>query len=278
MTHVYDCPIRWGDMDAQAHVNNAAWVDYLQEARVDYLLRSPIGGLLDEGVLVVSHAVEYLAPVVADGAPMRIELWIDSVGAARFSLRYELSHRGRLVGRAQTVATPYDLVGDRLRRLTEQERAALQADLVVTEPLRALAGGDLDSADRCEQYPVQVRWSDLDAYGHVNNVKFFDYAQEARIALLAGDFATNEGMWVVVRQDVHYRRPLPFRLEPYATRIGVVSYGRSSITVAAEIIDPADGTRFARADTVIVCTDADGRPRPLPPGIARPEVGTPAAN
>jgi len=248
-------------MDAQAHVNNAAWVDYLQEARVDYLLRGPIAELLDRGVLVVSHAVEYLAPVVADGTPMRIELWVDSVGAARFSLCYELFHHDALVGRARTVATPYDLSGEALRRLTDLERSALQADLVATEPMRAVAKGDLGAA---EQYPLTVRWSDLDAYGHVNNVKFFDYVQEARIALLAEDLGGDDGMWVVVRQDVHYLRPLPFRLDPYAVRIGVVAHGRTSITVAAEVIDPADGTRFAHADTVIVRTDADGRPRELP--------------
>ena len=39
--HVYRCPLRWGDMDAQGHVNNAAYLDYLQEARVDFLLSGP---------------------------------------------------------------------------------------------------------------------------------------------------------------------------------------------------------------------------------------------
>ncbi len=41
MSHHYRCPLRWGDMDAQGHLNNAAFVDYLQEARVDYLLGGP---------------------------------------------------------------------------------------------------------------------------------------------------------------------------------------------------------------------------------------------
>ena len=34
----FSCPLRWGDLDAQGHVNNAVVVDYLQEARVAFLL------------------------------------------------------------------------------------------------------------------------------------------------------------------------------------------------------------------------------------------------
>ena len=37
MRHVYECPMRWADMDLQGHVNNVIYVDYLQEARVDML-------------------------------------------------------------------------------------------------------------------------------------------------------------------------------------------------------------------------------------------------
>lgn len=247
-------------MDAQAHVNNTTWVDHLQEARVDLLLRGPLAPMLDSGVLVVSHAVEFLASVVADAEPLRIELWVDTVGAARFTLAYELFHHGRLVGRARTVATPYDLATGALRRLTEDERAELVALQEETEPLRELRRGSLTDAT---EVPLTVRWSDLDSYGHVNNVMFYEYVQEARIAFLGGDLATDAGMWVVARQDMHYRRPLPHRLAPYATRIGVVGRGRTSVTVAAEVIDPEDGTVFARADTVVVAIDHDGRPREI---------------
>ena len=41
--------------------------------------------LLESGVLVVSHQVEYLAPVTADEQPLTINLWVDSVGGSRFA-------------------------------------------------------------------------------------------------------------------------------------------------------------------------------------------------
>ena len=37
MRHVYHCPVRWADLDLLGHVNNVVYVDYLQEARVDFM-------------------------------------------------------------------------------------------------------------------------------------------------------------------------------------------------------------------------------------------------
>ncbi len=59
-----DVPLRWGDMDAQGHVNNAGIVDYLQEARVDFLLIGEKGHLLEGGVVVTRHEVVYKRPIV----------------------------------------------------------------------------------------------------------------------------------------------------------------------------------------------------------------------
>ena len=80
--YTHRCPMRWGDMDAQGHVNNAAYLDYLQEARVAFLLSgSPIlHNLLDSGTLVVNHQVEYLKPIAFSDRPLTINLWLDAIG------------------------------------------------------------------------------------------------------------------------------------------------------------------------------------------------------
>lgn len=106
-------------------------------------------------------------------------------------------------------------------------------------------------------YSCRVRWSDVDAYGHVNNVKYFEYVQEARIRFMrglgTGDLA-GDAAWVVARQDVEYKRPMVFRSEPYEIRSRVTRIGRSSYDLCAEILD--DDTLLARARTVVVAFDA----------------------
>ena len=109
--------------------------------------------------------------------------------------------------------------------------------------------------------PLPVRWSDLDSYGHVNNVKFFDYLQEARIALFT-DAALG---WSETRRqrDLGARPPgsrLPaaagLPAQPVRGADGDHRVGNRSVTLAAEILDPDDRPVFATARSVMV-----GQPR-----------------
>ena len=160
--------------------------------------------------------------------------------------------------RARTTGAPYDLAGSGLRRLTNEERSVFGAGLEPDhEPLPDLpkqtwsAGG--------HDYPLQVRWSDLDSYGHANNVKYYDYIQEARVALMAQalrwlerDSPSADDVWMVVRQDLDYRRPLDFRVEPYRVNTVVTAVGNRSIRLAAQIDDPVTGTVSSQARTILV--------------------------
>ena len=252
--HRYRCPIRWGDLDAQGHVNNAAFLDYLQDARVDWLLAGPpeMGQLLADGVLVVSHQVEYLAPVQYGERPLTIDLWVDAVGGSRFGIAYELRDGDVLAARARTAATPFDLAGGGLRRLRPAERDAMAAALEDAPLLRVLARTAV--TEPAHHYPLAVRWSDLDSYGHVNNVKYFDYLQEARIVVMhaALDWQPEE-VWMVARQDVEYRRPVDFRPAPSDVLTCVSDLGNRSFALAVEIRDLAGGGElYATGRTVVV--------------------------
>jgi acyl-CoA thioester hydrolase len=132
--HIYHCPLRWADIDQLGHVNNVVYVDYLQEARVDMLsVHAPVSGgeQLAEGVVVVRHDVEYVAPLQFRFAPVRIETWTTAIRAASFTLAYEVldidDHGERRVYcRASTVLTPYVFAEERPRRLRPEERAVLE--------------------------------------------------------------------------------------------------------------------------------------------------------
>ena len=66
MRHVYECPVRWADLDALGHVNNVVYVDYLQEARVD-MFRSHAGlpaREMEDGLVVARTQVRYREPLL----------------------------------------------------------------------------------------------------------------------------------------------------------------------------------------------------------------------
>jgi acyl-CoA thioester hydrolase len=103
-------------------------------------------------------------------------------------------------------------------------------------------------------FHCQVRWADLDAFGHVNNVVFHAYLQEARVDFLFTHAASlgagmSEGI-VVARQEIDHTAPLEFtpnlvRVETWVSRIGGASF-----TLAYEVRD--DERVYARASSVLV--------------------------
>jgi acyl-CoA thioester hydrolase len=124
-------------------------------------------------------------------------------------------------------------------------------------------------------YQCTLRWSDMDAFGHVNNVVFLRYLEEARIDWLfrlarESQYATGSGAGedeapfsggcVVARHEIDYLRPLLHRHEPVTVDTWVTKISAASAALAYEIWD--EKAVYARAMTVIVPYDLNKeRPR-----------------
>lgn len=266
--HVAHVPLRWADLDAQGHVNNAKVVDLLQEARASMMRTGRAPSMLGGGVVVAGQQVSYLRPIAYAGESVEVEVGVATAGASRFTVAYEVRQDGVPCAQALTTLCPFDFTTQRPRRLTADERAALADDLAPAVELSPLAAPHLHG--RGHRYDLVVRWSDLDAYGHVNNVRYFDYVQEARVAMTtAADPSMARGgatmLWLVARQDVDNLAQMDSRAEPFAVHTAPVALGRTSATFACEVTDPArEHLVLARARTVLVCAGLDGRPQPLP--------------
>jgi acyl-CoA thioester hydrolase len=140
---------------------------------------------------------------------------------------------------------------------------------VATAPLTA---SDADLAlHALARVSMTVRWGDLDAFNHVNNATFLVYAQEARLAWLAGI----DGPWfdesmmpVVAAAQVNFRRQLawPGRI---VVELATKRTGTSSVTIAHRIVaEDDDDSVYADGEVVMVWIDpASGRSVPLPPAI-----------
>ena len=112
-----------------------------------------------------------------------------------------------------------------------------------------------------------MRWSDMDAYGHVNNVQFLTYVEEARVEMfkavpLSGVDQVAAGI-LVASSEIKYVRPLLHRHTPVPIDVWVTRIGAASFALAYEVRDD-DGTVYARAASVMVPYDfAKERPRRL---------------
>ncbi|WP_308170079.1 acyl-CoA thioesterase [Acrocarpospora catenulata] len=115
-------------------------------------------------------------------------------------------------------------------------------------------------------FPRQIRFADIDQLGHVNNVRFFDYLEDARLAMFYLDPIRAGGQphrgLVVARHEIDYRHPLTFRPDPVRVETWVTSASPVRFTLAYEIRD--DDTVYVEARSVMVAYDtANSRPRRL---------------
>lgn len=118
------CAMRWSDMDAYGHVNNTAYLAYLEQARVSMFF-DRYDSTFARGTVVAHHEITYLRPVVYHPEPLRLELWIDRMRGADFVVRYEVFDGDTLAATAATRLVTFDFDSNRPRRLTEEERGIL---------------------------------------------------------------------------------------------------------------------------------------------------------
>lgn len=135
--------------------------------------------------------------------------------------------------------------------------------------------------------PIRLRWSDLDAYGHVNNAEMLRLLEEARIIALwstdeptadvdsgeaiGGSTAVLDGrpgadtLSLIARQEIEYLTPIPYMRKPLDVQLWVGRMGGASLELCYEVWSPAGSdpaTLYARAATTLVLADAaTGRPR-----------------
>jgi acyl-CoA thioester hydrolase len=112
---------------------------------------------------------------------------------------------------------------------------------------------------------VELRWRDMDAYGHVNNAVYLNYLEEARDAWLQEVLGKVTDTWdfVLARVAIDFKQELKQEDGAVLVRCWLDSFGRSSVRTREEIVKQ-DGTISAVAESVVIARDPrTGRSRPL---------------
>lgn len=118
--------------------------------------------------------------------------------------------------------------------------------------------------------PIKLRWSDLDAYGHVNNAAMLTLLEESRISVFwHGDLKVDgvadtaaagaDTLTLIGRQEVEYLAPIPYGREPLDVQLWIGRMGGASLDVCYEVCSPQGAEPFvvyARAASGIVLVDA----------------------
>jgi acyl-CoA thioester hydrolase len=128
MRHITKVHVRWDDLDAFGHINNAKYLTYVQEARVDFtwLSRERAGKSPLLADMVVARAeIDYIEPIYDGGMDAECQIWITRIGNASFEMEYEIIHKGVIRARVKTTQVAVSVETKRSRPLSDEEREFL---------------------------------------------------------------------------------------------------------------------------------------------------------
>ena len=124
--------VRWNDLDAFGHVNNAKYLTYAESARIDWGQQQ--FAEKDDSVLVqmtvARSEIDYLLPITEFESYYDVDLWVVSIGNSSFVVGYEVSKDGLVFTKMKTVQVMIDLESRKSRPIKDNERSFLTKYLV----------------------------------------------------------------------------------------------------------------------------------------------------
>jgi acyl-CoA thioester hydrolase len=101
--------VRFSDVDALGHVNNAVYLSYFEFARIHYF-NAMLGTEWDwnsDGLILLKNEVEYLRPVLLNDKP-EVEVFVIEIGNKSFKMGYNLTVDGIVYCKGSSVLVGYD--------------------------------------------------------------------------------------------------------------------------------------------------------------------------
>jgi acyl-CoA thioester hydrolase len=131
LTHEKRIEIRWRDVDAYRHVNNAVYATYLEECRDEFVIAA-LGAVGDPWDYVLARlAIDFVREVTQEDDAVLVRCSLARVGTSSLTLAEEIVKLdGTLSARAESVLVARDLEAGGSRPLTAAERAAFERVLV----------------------------------------------------------------------------------------------------------------------------------------------------
>ena len=120
--------IRWSDVDSYDHVNNAIYLNYLEEAR-DRWFRDVMGDAF--GFVLVRVAIDYRSELTLEDEEVVVSCRASGYGSSSIRTHEEVrTADGRLSAEADSVTVKHDEATRASVPLTDEERARLDAAIL----------------------------------------------------------------------------------------------------------------------------------------------------
>ena len=120
--------VRWDDIDAMGHVNNAKYLTFAQEARFLWATEEFSATMRESSLIemVVARAeVDFIEPIYDGGRFVDVEISVEKIGNSSFNMLFMIADAGKVFAKVKTVQVAVSLETKKSRPLTDKEREFL---------------------------------------------------------------------------------------------------------------------------------------------------------
>jgi acyl-CoA thioester hydrolase len=108
----YPIEVRYGDLDPQGHLNNAKYLTYIEQARINYIKQLGLWdgiSFLDIGFILADVHLTFRSPIHF-GQPVRVGVRVSRLGNKSLTMEYRLEDagNGQELARGSTVSVAYN--------------------------------------------------------------------------------------------------------------------------------------------------------------------------
>jgi len=120
--------VRWDDIDAMGHVNNAKYLTFAQEARFLWATEEFSRAMQETsliGMVVARAEIDFVAPINEGGKFVDVEITVGKIGNSSFDMLFTISDAGKVLAKVKTVQVAVSVETMKSRPLTDKEREFL---------------------------------------------------------------------------------------------------------------------------------------------------------
>lgn len=124
--------IRFADIDAMGHVNNAVYLSYFEQARINYF--ADLGGTWDwksQGILLAKNVVEYYLPILlTDHVVIKTKCIAIGGKSLTFSYVVQRLHKGEFqtCSKGESVLVCFDSLKGKTIEVPEEWRNSIKVE------------------------------------------------------------------------------------------------------------------------------------------------------
>jgi acyl-CoA thioester hydrolase len=121
--------VRWDDLDAFGHVNNAIYLTYAQEARFLWATEEYSAAMRESSLIemvVARIEIDYINPMYDGGRFVDVIISVESIGNSSFRMLLEIADEDKVFAKITSIQVAVDMETKKSRPLKDSEREFLK--------------------------------------------------------------------------------------------------------------------------------------------------------